>query len=268
MSDYWKFLDKYRTELPVPKYDYSPKPELVIPEPIVTEKAFVIEAKEKIYITGLASSDIETAASGSPYMKIRGRYVGAEKANLNNAFWSTGDLEFGQPSVVGGPVNLLHQANQIVGCITEAKLISDDVNLGPHLVTESTLWSFLYPQVANNIAKESAAKNLFYSMECTAEKVQCVDGCGGEFDYIPFMRDRSSACSHLASGGVRRLVNPTFLGVGLIFGKASPGWADATAEVVKEAAQLAEESELIHGIMTKEDAENLVMSVLQWANSR
>ncbi len=261
MSKYFEIRDRVLSEMPKKTFVV---PEVLELRPEGLEKAFVVTgSNERLYITGKVTDYRETAAGKRPYAKVRGRYVGAEKANQNGAFWSTGDLEFGQPSVVGGPVNLLHNENQIVGCITEAKMVTDDAKYGPHMTTESTLWKYLFPGIVEGITRESAANNLWYSMECVAEKVSCIEGCGSEFDYMSFMRDKSSACSHLAGGGVRRMINPTFLGVGLIFGGVKPGWKDANAEVLREAARQSEEAEGFR----RDEAEMLIQNILNWANA-
>lgn len=99
-------------------------------------------------------------------------------------------------------------------------------------------------------------------MECVADKVQCL-GCDAEFDYNPWMRDKSSGCEHLANGGTRRLVRPTFLATGLIMGASRPAWADADMEIRKQTAGYVEEHQ-----MTDEYATNLVSQILHWANNK
>jgi hypothetical protein len=52
----------------------------------------------------------EKASTGNPFMMwLQGRFVEAEKANRNGAFWSTEDLQFGEMSVKHGPLNWLHE---------------------------------------------------------------------------------------------------------------------------------------------------------------
>lgn len=276
MVDYWELKNKF-----TPKHERFINVGAVVQEAIEevvnsetpetpaeeTEKSLVVEAGNgKLYLTGRAVDLVEVASMARPFQKIRGRYVQAEKANLNGRIWTVGDLEHGQPSIVFSPANLLHDDSKIVGCISEAKLVTDSVEYGPHMTTEITVWSFLYPQVARMLEQESAQKSLFLSMECIAEEVQCFNGCMENFDYRKFMSNKASACSHLSSGGVARLVNPTFLGVGLIVLGIKSGWSDASAEVVREAAKISESSEL-SDIMTRKEAESLILSVMKWANS-
>jgi hypothetical protein len=66
----------------------------------------------------------EKAAGGHPYMTwLQGRYVEAEKANRNGAFWSTEDLQFGEMSVKHGPLNWLHEERTVIGTIADNALI-------------------------------------------------------------------------------------------------------------------------------------------------
>lgn len=66
----------------------------------------------------------ESALDPESYVtRIRGRLVGAEEANHNRQYWSTGDLVFGVGSVAGGPLNWLHEERRIVGAITDARLV-------------------------------------------------------------------------------------------------------------------------------------------------
>lgn len=66
----------------------------------------------------------EKAAGGNPYMSwIQGRYVEAEKANRNGAYWSTDDLQFGEMSVKHGPLNWLHEEQTVIGTIADNALI-------------------------------------------------------------------------------------------------------------------------------------------------
>lgn len=69
--------------------------------------------------------------------RIRGRLVGAEEANRNNQFWSTGDLVFGVGSVAGGPLNWLHDEKRIVGAITDARLVGGPGRDGAKAATVS-----------------------------------------------------------------------------------------------------------------------------------
>lgn len=262
-----RMVAKYATRFPevdpviLPDVQVDPSHILDVP----AEKAFLVEVpnSEKLYITGRAGGLRQLANQhGQAMATISGRYVGADRPNRNGQMWSTGDLEFGLPSVVGGPANLLHEEHQIVGAITDVKFNYDTASLGNHLTVDVALWRFLYPGPVDKIREASEKANLFLSMECVAEKVQCaaIDGCGESFDYRQYMRNKASTCSHLARGGTRRLENPTFLGVGILYGGVQPGWKDATAEMQREASQMADRNNI-----DRDTAMMIADQIMKWS---
>lgn len=226
------------------------------------EKAFVISPpdSDKMYFTGRVKAESWNTPINRAFSYVAGRYVQAETANQNGAFWAAEDLHFGAPSVAYGPVNLLHDERAIIGTISEANLHVEDEKYGTHITTCNVLWKYLYPQAVQAVEQASTDGALWQSMECVAEKVKCM-GCEADFDYQPWMRNKATGCEHLAKGGARRLVNPTFLATGLILGGAKPAWADADVEVRKQTAAYVEEHE-----MTEDYASNLVSQILHWAN--
>lgn len=242
--------------------------EILPPATEVLEKAFVISPpnSDKLYLTGRVTHGQQTVGANRAFSYIKGRYAQADKANLNGALFSTADIEFGLPTVCNSPANLLHEEDRIVGCITEASIVQNDPQFGTHLVTGATLWRYLFPREVDVIEHASKEGKLFQSMEAVAEQIQCVGHCEELFDYQTFMKDKSSACEALGKGGVRRLVNPTFLATGILFGGVMPGWSDAKVETVKAAAEIAETNHLETGTMSREEAESLVQNVLRWAN--
>jgi hypothetical protein len=223
------------------------------------ETAFVVEpGNGSLYLTSKLAPftlDYDKANYGPKLMRIQGRYVQAGKPNQNNAYFSTGDLEWGQPTVAMTPVNLLHDRNKIVGCIESAKMVYDAGQLGTHMVTDQVVWAYLYPEVADMLAKASQEGKLYQSMEAVAEKVECVSGCGEQYDYAAWKRDPATGCDHLARGGTRRLVNPTFIGTGLIYAPFRPAWADASASWIQENASANISDSLI----------NVVAQITEWA---
>jgi hypothetical protein len=232
------------------------------------EKAFVISPpnSDKLYVTGRVKAEQWNTPINRAFTYVTGRYVQADKANLNGAYWSSEDLAFGAPTVAYGPVNMLHEERAIIGTISEAHLNENDEKYGTHITTCNVLWKYLQPQAVQAIESASASGELWQSMECVAEQVQCLDGCGEAFDYQTWMRNKSSACEHLAKpGAMRRMVRPTFLASGIILGASRPGWAEADVEVRKESAKIADLEHLYDGNMTKEFAESLVAQVLTWA---
>lgn len=100
--------------------------------PSVEQPVLVVEGRDRITLTAPVTELLasETAAGLGKemaerlYVKLRGRFVEAEKANQNGAYWSAADLEIGLPTVAYGPLNWLHDERKVVGTLTHAWLVS------------------------------------------------------------------------------------------------------------------------------------------------
>ncbi len=233
----------------------------------------------------LAARWRQTASESShPYYTwLQARYVEAERANLNGAFWSTSDLQFGEPSVRYGPLNWLHNEKAVVGTLVDGVLIqpsADTERAGlldsrdrPYLATVANVWKWVHPDKAAAIERFNESGNLWVSMECTGKEIACVSdgsrvGCGESFDYVQAMTDPKSTCGHLAErSSARRIVEPTFLGAGIIVPPERPAWADASAEILRATAALAESAHSAAITMPDEAWIALVAQVLTSASS-
>jgi hypothetical protein len=285
---------------------------------------FVTEIANKLILTAPARSltaagDLpedmqqrwERASTANPYMTwIQGRFVEAERANHNGAFWSTQDLQFGEMSVRNGPLNWLHQHTTVIGTIADNMLVQpkpiklpmqaanfakdskvlagtgwnydlaretwtnngasftveelaraqtgQTLTLGgghievsglqrPYIAAVSAIWKWIHPDKAHAVEAASAAGNLWYSMECVSREMACHtdgdrQGCGASFPYLTAVTRPNEVCEHIRHRtSARRMVDPAFLGGAVILPPAKPGWGDATAEVMRQAAQLAEQ---------------------------
>lgn len=217
---------------------------------VVQEKAFVTEVNGKTLITGRASAfTLEKAVAGNEHMLwLSGRFVGAEKANRNGALWTVGDLEMGQASVNHGPLNWLHEARHVIGTIASADLVhrneqADEALDQPYIQASSAIWRWLYPDEAWVVEQASDAGKLWYSMECISKHVECVgDGsCATKASYTDYLQNKG--CEHMTQrSAVRRFEDPTFLGGAVIVPPVRPGWAEADARVMRQAASLAEQA--------------------------
>lgn len=229
------------------------KPEAV---PAVNEpqRAFVTEIFGKTILTAAASTDLtqwEKAATPNKHMMwVQGRFVGAEKANRNGALWSTADLEMGAPTVTHGPLNWLHEAKHIVGALADQRLITPGTENAsavsdPYIAVLAGVWRWIYPDEAWVIEQASDQDRSYFSMECVSDSVECAgdSGCGASAKYTDYLSGIGGTCSHMRErSGVRRFSNPTFLGGAIIVPPVRPGWADANAQVLQQAALLAEKS--------------------------
>lgn len=214
-------------------------------------KAFLTEAHGRTLLTAPASVIApvwEKALTPNQHMLwMQGAFVGAEKANRNGAFWSTADLQMGEPTVKHGPLNWLHEATHVVGTIADAKLVKPTAERAaageaPYISAVAAVWSWIYPNEALVIEQASDQHKLWYSMECVAREVACIGdgGCGQSFPYMTMIQSPFDVCKHVREkSSTRRFVDPTFLGGAVIINPVRPGWADAHASVLREAAALA-----------------------------
>ena len=188
-----------------------------------TSRAYILDADAP---RELASA--LPAKTNPSFLYIAGRYVQANNPNRNGHFWTFDDLEYGESSIKNTPVNINHDWTSPIGVIIDTKLVerasADDSSL-PEVHAISAIWQANFPQEAEILRMAHAAKSLHYSMECVAERTQCL-ACDDEFPYATASADM---CEHLSASPTapRRFVNPVFLGGGLIVPPKRPGWADA-----------------------------------------
>jgi hypothetical protein len=237
------------------------------PAPTTSERAFVLHAESGR--TVITAPIREVASLNGAYTYLTGRLVGADTPNANGALWSSADLELGQNTVAGGPLNWLHDDQKIIGCLLDGEFTKADregaaEGIGNHIVSSSAVWRFLFQKETATI--QSAAKNgeLYYSMECVSREVACVDspgrpGCGAQFGYADY--DAGNCCSHLRErSSIRRFVDPLFLGAAVIVPPVKPGWAQANVELARQAASQME------GQSHEDQARDVAAAILGWAN--
>lgn len=233
-------------------------------------RAFLTEVNDRTILTAPANA-VSEKASHEHMLKMRGRFVGAEKANRNGALWTTADLQMGQPTVTNGPLNWLHEARHVIGSISRSELVmpkNEQADVAePYIAAESSVWKWLYPQEAQIIEQASEQGKLWYSMECISENVHCGEGCGA-YPYMDVVRAAEAVCDHIkARTTTRRFENPTFLGGAVIVPPVRPGWGDASAELLQEAASYAERAYDQAGRpdMRSSEWEHLMAEVLRFA---
>lgn len=246
-------------------------PEEPAPLEVEPERAFVVEGEGRTVITAPLR---EIASKNAGFTYLKGRFVEADTPNGNGALWTTEDLQLGQSTVAGGPLNWLHQETKIIGTLLDGNLISGReaaaAGVGNHIVSHAAVWRFLFPRETDTIERASVDKGVFYSMECLSREVQCVDtpgrpGCGEIFGYEDY--DAKRACAHLNErSSVRRFVDPLFLGGAIIVPPVKPGWAKAEVDVMRQAAALNEQHGLDDEGLSRGQAEALASAIITWAN--
>lgn len=256
---------KYGSKTPSPVVE-PPAPHVIGGDTGGRERAFVVTGQSGRTVISAPMREIASKNEGFTY--LRGRFVEADSPNRNGALWTTDDLQIGEATVAGGPLNWLHDDQHIIGSLLDGHLVAGKeaaaAGIGNHIVSNAAVWRFLFPKETDTIEKAAAGNELWFSMECVSKKVMCVDGCGESFDYSVY--NRQEACQHLREKShVRRFVDPIFLGGAIIVPPVRPGWANADVEVVRQAAAVAEEHELADEL-TKPQAEAMVQQILMWAN--
>lgn len=249
--------------------------------------AFVVEDPEsgKVVLTmPVEVTQREAAAQITAddfLVRLSGRLVEAEKANSNGAFWSQDDLEFGMPSIAYGPLNWLHEERKIVGVLHDPRLVtrqaaaSAGLALNDHVVTDSTVWGWLYPREASMVRGYAEAKQAWYSMECISREVACqAPDCGRVVEYRQATNRTGECCEHLREhSAARRFVSPIFQGAAIIVPPTQPGWANADlslaerSSTLRAAASLVEHQELTIPDLDTEATEKMVAQVMAWARS-
>lgn len=265
---------------PAMSFEMSPTTPVLVPPRSEQPPVMITEGRDRLTLTAPVTELLQSeqaAGLGKEmaqrlYVKLRGRFVEAEKANGNGAYWSALDLEVGLPTVAFGPLNWLHDERKVVGVLSSATLVQREMaaqsGLGPHINAEATMWRWLYPQETRVVERAAEDKKLWYSMECVSPVVECAGthGCGAQMPYLDALRREGAACSHVVNReAVRRFVDPIFQGGAIIVPPVTPGWASADLTVVREAASALESSPALSADLTDEEASQMVQQVLDFA---
>jgi len=230
---------------------------------VAWERAFVLHAESGR--TVITAPVREIASNNPAFTLLSGRLVGADEPNRNGALWTSEDLQMGEGSVAGGPLNWLHDDTKNIGCLLDGRMTAATDDVPAHIATNAAVWSFLFANETKVIASAARAGDLYYSMECVSREVSCVgdNGCGESFSYADYEAKRT--CAHLRErSSTRRFVDPLFLGAAVIVPPVSPGWAQANVELARQAAAAAETIHEDH--LTKQQAQDLAAQILSWAN--
>jgi hypothetical protein len=290
MTDYFDLRERLRA-----RYSVAQPPKVAPRAENLGDNGFLTEVAGRIILTApaskfsvadelpkeLASRWQEKAAGNQHMMWLQGRFVEAEKANRNGAFWSTDDLQYGQMSVQHGPLNWLHEEQTVIGTIADNAIIHPEVEAAsltgpgarPYMAAVSSVWRWVHPEKVREIERANDQGRLYYSMECIGREMSCVsdethEGCGKSFDYVKAMTQPQDTCEHIASrSSARRIVDPTFLGGAVIVPPVQPGWGSANVEIIRQAASLAEQTEASMGDMTATQWESLMAQVMRFATT-
>jgi len=207
----------------------------------MSARAYIVENKEQL--PRAMAAEWEQKQMNDSFLWIAGRYAQANQPNKNNDYWSYDDIVAGESSIKHTPLNVLHKWDRPVGTFVETKIVhrqpaSDESEVLPEIQALAVLWAANFPSIAQAAKDAHDVGRLWYSLECTAETVQCMS-CEKTF---AVRAAASEQCEHLVEKtSARRWINPTFLGGALIFPPANPGWKDAditsvASELIREYA--------------------------------
>lgn len=206
----------------------------------------------------------------NPALKwIIGKYCEADNANQNGQYWSLEDLRLKQPTIHHAPMNVNHVPHKIVGTYVASEMMypkaddADDGGAHPYIETVSAFWKAYFPETLEEVEKAYNEGTLFQSMECVAETVTCMEGCGQTFEYAGSRSE--SYCSHINQGGVKALNKPHFMAGALIIPPTRPGWRGASVQEISELiGSQADEAERIMAHLEKQAPD---LAVTQWESA-
>lgn len=176
---------------------------------------------------------------------ILANYVEADNPNRNHQYWSLDNLRLGQPSISHTPLNMNHEAKNIIGTIVSSEMqypVDEAANGGienPYIEVLGAMWKFFFPGEVEKVQAAYDSGALFISMECVADSISCSE-CKGEWDYRGPVD--ASYCNHVNNRESNIEFNgPHFLGGGLITPPNRPGWQNAhTTDMAKISDDMAQ----------------------------
>jgi len=177
--------------------------------------------------------DIEEHSSplvGSFVMNIRGRPVVADEFTLKESLFPSDELKKNYKTLEHMPLNINHEQDKIVGCITKAQYVFKD-NKKPEVWIDGVVWEYLNPQVGSVIREAASKDELYLSTEVYTQKVVCPE-CGKVLDYL-LWRAGVDLCDHWRESNKRIFKDFLFLGCAILVPPMKPAVKKAYAELLK-----------------------------------
>jgi hypothetical protein len=162
---------------------------------------------------------------------IMANYIEADKPNANRHMWTFEDLLEAQHTIKYSPMNVLHNAKNIVGVWVDQNMIYPVADAGgiehPYIEVLGAFWLGLNPDLAQLVQKYYSEGSLFVSMECIAETITIsADERQETYAYKGPTHESYGDIQNIP-GAISQLNKPTFIGGALIFPPANPGWRGA-----------------------------------------
>lgn len=225
----------------------------------ILSKSHVFERGDRLYLTTPltivrpTATEVEEYAFASAVRDkapntnigwVQGRYVEAERGNLNNAMWLTDELALKQLTPMLMPVTVMHDPRTAVGTIADCKLISGDERA--RIDTVLAIWKHRFPEVWEETAENIDNGQMMQSMECYCPWYTCSE-CANTYVKLPGGAEQASWCDHLRSKKSRRILGEVcFTGTGLIFGSRGGRGAYTEAQLDHFQNEVAEYHERAH----------------------
>lgn len=135
------------------------------------------------------------------------------------------------------PFDMLHDPSRVVGHYVDAKIVEptrgaaqDRVPLSPYdeapyVKALAVVYSYLFPEAADEIEKAYDAGLAFMSMSCLPDHVTC-PVCDHHAPWLGYVTD-ARYCEHMQGRNPKWMEWPLFVGGAAIVPPTRPGWADA-----------------------------------------
>lgn len=211
--------------------------------------SFIYEGKNRIYIgteAQLIENEREIASDWAAkhvllnpaHAWVLGKFVESDRANKNQQYFALEDLQIANPTIAHAPMNINHNARNIVGAYVASELIyptAEDAaeSMNPYIESLAVVWKYYFPDEYRAIQKAAGAGGLFYSMECVPSAVSTVGGTDDEKTYPYEGRQSPSYPRELNERSVpMKLHQPHFVGGALVLAPEKPAWNKADVQQV------------------------------------
>lgn len=165
---------------------------------------------------------------------ILGNFVEADNPNSNGHLFPLPGLQAAISTIQDKPLNMVHQANYVVGHYADAEfaeLPPDDVRTSvPTTIIEAlaAMYHQVFPDEYRDVQKAHDDGSLYFSMEAVSDTVSCPTshgGCGGVYAFAG--RRSPTYCAHINGATPICVDNPHFQAGALILPPVKPGWKRA-----------------------------------------
>jgi len=169
------------------------------------------------------ASAVKSSATNEHIGWLNGRYVEANKPNLNKAMWLSNELALKSLTPMLMPVTVMHDPRTAVGTIADCKLIGGSTeenatSASARIDTILAIWKHRFPDIWEEAEHNIGDGTMMQSMECLSPSYVCSD-CGQQYIKLREGKEQASWCEHLRSDSSQRILQDvTFTGTGLIFG--------------------------------------------------